>query len=45
MRKVRSVQATDFLDVFFRIIDFIIADIFLSLDYILIEQDFLFLSE
>lgn len=39
MRKVESVQqATDSLDVFFRIINYIIADIFLTLEYVSTEQ-------
>lgn len=39
MRKVQSVQqATDSLDVFFRIINYIIADIFLTLEYVSTEQ-------
>lgn len=43
MRKVESVQqATDSLDVFFRIINYIIADIFLTLEYVSTEQVVLF---
>lgn len=43
MRKVQSVQqATDLFDVFFRIINYIIADIFLTLEYVSTEQVVLF---